>query len=141
MLQLWVNFLTLMVPCFRYTNDNNVRWHTRGFELRNILLSSFLIPLARSWSISTHYSYCCSKVANTRTLNMCNLCMKDVQNWNSSVPLEFAILSIYLEHSAVNYVSFKNLSTAFDTINHDNLLVKLIAYGLSNNALKLMCSI
>ena len=38
MLQLWVNFATLMVPCFRYTNDNNVRWHARGFQLRNILL-------------------------------------------------------------------------------------------------------
>ena len=65
-------------------------------------LSSLQIPLARSWSISTHYSYCCSKVANARTLNMCNLCMKDVQNWHSSVPLEFMIISIYLEHSAIN---------------------------------------
>ena len=32
-----------------------------------------------------------------------------------------------------------DLSKAFDTINHDLLLANLRAYGLSNNALNLMC--
>ena len=37
-------------------------------------------------------------------------------------------------------VLFMDLSTAFDTINHDLLLAKLRAYGFSNNALNLMRS-
>ena len=35
---------------------------------------------------------------------------------------------------------FMDLSKAFDTINHELFLIRLKAYGFSENALKLMCN-
>ena len=43
-----------------------------------------------------------------------------------------------LDKGGNNCVLFMNLSTSFDTINHDLLLAKLKAYGFSTNALDLI---